>query len=246
MRSTMAPRSISTGFRRGSVEAPRDADSRLASVDDSSSSGNPLGGGAALTKPEKPLTAFSIDWETIDRRRRADLQKLDAMQQYAYTKGCRRGFRASLLRRPRGALVLRGLRQLPRHTRRRREGRSAGGARRARHAKATTAWFTRRTASRRRRIARAHRRRRSAPGSAARSPPNHFPRGAGSGLRRVSRSHPRRNGRSTPDERAARLARFVASVRQSSRSTAIAFSPSFVPSTRRKRLKTRYQALALD
>jgi ATP-dependent DNA helicase RecQ len=50
------------------------------------------GGGAALTKPAKPLTAFSIDWEMIDRRRRADLQKLDAMQQYAYTKGCRRGF----------------------------------------------------------------------------------------------------------------------------------------------------------
>jgi superfamily II DNA helicase RecQ len=51
-----------------------------------------LGGGAALTKPGKPLTAFSIDWATIDRRRRADLQKLDAIQQYAYTKGCRRGF----------------------------------------------------------------------------------------------------------------------------------------------------------
>ena len=51
-----------------------------------------LGGGAALTKPGKPLTAFSIDWATIDRRRRADLQKLDSMQQYAYTKGCRRGF----------------------------------------------------------------------------------------------------------------------------------------------------------
>jgi ATP-dependent DNA helicase RecQ len=51
-----------------------------------------LGGGAALTKPAKPLTAFAIDWATLDRRRRADLQKLDAMQQYAYTKGCRRGF----------------------------------------------------------------------------------------------------------------------------------------------------------
>jgi ATP-dependent DNA helicase RecQ len=51
-----------------------------------------LGGGAALAKPGKPLTAFSIDWATIDRRRRADLQKLDAMQQYAYSKGCRRGF----------------------------------------------------------------------------------------------------------------------------------------------------------
>jgi ATP-dependent DNA helicase RecQ len=50
------------------------------------------GGGAALTAPAKPLTAFRIDWATLDRRRKADLQKLDSMQQYAYTKGCRRGF----------------------------------------------------------------------------------------------------------------------------------------------------------
>ncbi len=50
-----------------------------------------LGSGAALTAPKKPITAFRIDWATIDRRRKADLQKLDMMQQYAYTKGCRRG-----------------------------------------------------------------------------------------------------------------------------------------------------------
>ncbi|HEY9226253.1 MAG TPA: ATP-dependent DNA helicase RecQ [Gemmatimonadaceae bacterium] len=50
------------------------------------------GSGAVLTAPKKPLTAFKIDWTAIERRRRADLQKLDAMQQYAYTKGCRRGF----------------------------------------------------------------------------------------------------------------------------------------------------------
>jgi ATP-dependent DNA helicase RecQ len=50
------------------------------------------GSGAALTAPRKPLTAFPIDWAAIERRRKADLQKLDAMQQYAYTKGCRRGF----------------------------------------------------------------------------------------------------------------------------------------------------------
>jgi len=50
------------------------------------------GAGASLTAPKKPLTAFRIDWALIDRRRKADLQKLDSMQQYAYTKGCRRGF----------------------------------------------------------------------------------------------------------------------------------------------------------
>jgi len=50
------------------------------------------GAGAMLPSPKKPLSAFKIDWAAIDRRRRADLQKLDAVQQYAYTKGCRRGF----------------------------------------------------------------------------------------------------------------------------------------------------------
>src|SRR6185436_1603736 len=50
------------------------------------------GAGASLTAPKKPLTAFKIDWAMIDRRRRADMQKLESMQQYAYTKGCRRGF----------------------------------------------------------------------------------------------------------------------------------------------------------
>jgi ATP-dependent DNA helicase RecQ len=45
-----------------------------------------------LPSPKKPLSAFKIDWTAIERRRRADLQKLDAVQQYAYTKGCRRGF----------------------------------------------------------------------------------------------------------------------------------------------------------
>jgi len=50
------------------------------------------GAGTRLTDMRKPLTAYQIDWATMDRRRRADLQKLDAMQQYAYTKGCRRGF----------------------------------------------------------------------------------------------------------------------------------------------------------
>jgi ATP-dependent DNA helicase RecQ len=50
-----------------------------------------VGSGSSLVAPKKPLTAFRIDWATIDRRRKADLQKLDMMQQYAYTKGCRRG-----------------------------------------------------------------------------------------------------------------------------------------------------------
>ncbi len=51
-----------------------------------------VGSSPALTAPSKPLTAFRIDWPTIDRRRKNDLAKLDSMQQYAYTNGCRRGF----------------------------------------------------------------------------------------------------------------------------------------------------------
>jgi len=51
-----------------------------------------IGGGLRLTAPEKPLSAFEVEWAAIDRRRRADLAKLDAMQKYAYTTGCRRAF----------------------------------------------------------------------------------------------------------------------------------------------------------
>ena len=50
------------------------------------------GGGTRLARAGAPLSAFDIDWATIDRRRRGDLAKLDAVQQYAYTRGCRRGF----------------------------------------------------------------------------------------------------------------------------------------------------------
>ena len=50
------------------------------------------GGGIRLTDPSKPLSAFPFDWDLLDRRRKGDLGKLEMMQQYAYTRGCRRGF----------------------------------------------------------------------------------------------------------------------------------------------------------
>ena len=50
------------------------------------------GGGTRLADPRAPLAHFAIDWALIDRRRAADMKKLDAVQQYAYTRGCRRGF----------------------------------------------------------------------------------------------------------------------------------------------------------
>jgi ATP-dependent DNA helicase RecQ len=51
-----------------------------------------LGGGDHVTDPRRPLSAYPIDWPALERRRKNDLSKLDAMQQYAYATGCRRGF----------------------------------------------------------------------------------------------------------------------------------------------------------
>jgi ATP-dependent DNA helicase RecQ len=45
-----------------------------------------------LARPGARLDERSIDWRASDRRRNADLSKLEAMQKYAYTTGCRRGF----------------------------------------------------------------------------------------------------------------------------------------------------------
>jgi ATP-dependent DNA helicase RecQ len=51
-----------------------------------------LGGGDHVTDPRRPLSAYPIDWSAIERRRKNELSKLDAMQGYAYATGCRRGF----------------------------------------------------------------------------------------------------------------------------------------------------------
>jgi ATP-dependent DNA helicase RecQ len=51
-----------------------------------------LGGGMRLTSADAPLSKFRIDWASIDRRRSAELSKLEAVQRYAYAKTCRRAF----------------------------------------------------------------------------------------------------------------------------------------------------------
>ena len=53
---------------------------------------NRLGGGDRVTDMRRPLSGYPLDWEALDRRRKAETSKLDAMQQYAYAKGCRRGY----------------------------------------------------------------------------------------------------------------------------------------------------------
>jgi ATP-dependent DNA helicase RecQ len=45
-----------------------------------------------LDDPRRPLESFRIDWARMDRRRTAEMAKLDAMQLYAYLKGCRRDY----------------------------------------------------------------------------------------------------------------------------------------------------------
>ena len=51
-----------------------------------------LGAGLYLADRSAPLSKFRIDWPGLDRRRGAELSKLQAVQRYAYTKECRRGF----------------------------------------------------------------------------------------------------------------------------------------------------------
>jgi ATP-dependent DNA helicase RecQ len=51
-----------------------------------------LGEGITLTDPARDLAAWPVDWEGLDRRRAAELRKLEMVQQYAYTKYCRRAF----------------------------------------------------------------------------------------------------------------------------------------------------------
>lgn len=52
----------------------------------------PTDGGLRVADRARSLARLEIDWATIERRRRGELGKLDAMQRYAYTPGCRRGF----------------------------------------------------------------------------------------------------------------------------------------------------------
>ncbi|HEV2644131.1 MAG TPA: RecQ family ATP-dependent DNA helicase, partial [Candidatus Elarobacter sp.] len=51
-----------------------------------------VGGGIALSAPSRALDTFPIDWASLDARRELELDKLNSVQRYAYTPGCRRGF----------------------------------------------------------------------------------------------------------------------------------------------------------
>ncbi len=51
-----------------------------------------LGEGLTLTDQKRPLKDWPVDWPGLDRRRQGELRKLEMVQQYAYTKYCRRAF----------------------------------------------------------------------------------------------------------------------------------------------------------
>jgi ATP-dependent DNA helicase RecQ len=50
------------------------------------------GGGLRVADPQRSLADYGVDWNGLDRRRRGETGKLDAMQKYAYHSGCRRHF----------------------------------------------------------------------------------------------------------------------------------------------------------
>src|ERR1019366_2449538 len=51
-----------------------------------------VGEGLVVTDRAAPMERWPLDWETLDRRRRAESSQLEVMQKYAYTDRCRRGF----------------------------------------------------------------------------------------------------------------------------------------------------------
>ncbi len=53
---------------------------------------SPSGAGLRLDHRSKDATWLPIDWNSLSRRRNAELARLDAMQRYAQTRACRRAF----------------------------------------------------------------------------------------------------------------------------------------------------------
>jgi ATP-dependent DNA helicase RecQ len=51
-----------------------------------------VGEGLVVTDRTAPIERWAVDWDTLDRRRRAESSQLDVVQKYAYTDRCRRGF----------------------------------------------------------------------------------------------------------------------------------------------------------
>ena len=75
------------------------------------------GGGLRVPDLRRPFAALRINWEQLDRRRAGDMGKLEAMQKYAYTSGCRRGFLLRYFGDPAASHRVHRVRHLPWHSR---------------------------------------------------------------------------------------------------------------------------------
>ncbi len=51
-----------------------------------------VGEGLIVADRKAPIERWPVDWDTLERRRRAEESQLGVMQKYAYTDHCRRGF----------------------------------------------------------------------------------------------------------------------------------------------------------
>lgn len=51
-----------------------------------------VGEGITVTDRTAPVGRWTVDWESLGRRRRAETAQLDVMQKYSYSGVCRRGF----------------------------------------------------------------------------------------------------------------------------------------------------------
>ncbi|HEV8409700.1 MAG TPA: ATP-dependent DNA helicase RecQ [Gemmatimonadaceae bacterium] len=51
-----------------------------------------IGEGLVVADRTAPVERWPTDWDTLERRRKAEQSQLDVMQKYAYTDRCRRGF----------------------------------------------------------------------------------------------------------------------------------------------------------
>jgi ATP-dependent DNA helicase RecQ len=52
----------------------------------------PHGEGVRVLGGETPVDRLPVDWRAVEARKRGDTRKLQEMQGYVYTEGCRRGY----------------------------------------------------------------------------------------------------------------------------------------------------------
>ncbi len=160
------------------------------------------GGGLRVPDVRRPFSALRINWEQLDRRRAGDMGKLEAMQKYAYTTACRRGFLLRYFGDPAASNACTGCDIcLGTHDRSAPAPKAAGPRKRRGVAGGASAGALAHGAPRAHgSCAKRDRRERCAAGAgrcSARAPHDTRTRGEGSRIRDFSRPHPGRDGSAT-------------------------------------------------